>query len=233
MTFEIKTQLFTGTLTELWRKSKEGEIDLVRFPLYPVFSGYRENLKNLENMNLDNETKNLSLLSSLLTLKLSLLLPLSLPQIEEVIEEEEEKGRGREGWEEILTLAEILKEKENEELDYFLAGFWEEPEEEEWEIEVNPSELVEAFNRLMETLSREEVMEIREEEFTVKEKIELILKLTEEKPRIKFSSLFLKARNRVEMVVIFIALLELIRRNLIKVYQRIPFGEIWIRRNTQ
>ncbi len=231
MAFEINTQLFTGTLTELWKKSKEGEIDLVRFPLYPVFSAYRENLENLENMNLDKETKNLSLLSSLLTLKLSLLLPLSLPQIEEVIEEEEEE-RTQEGWEEILTLAEILKEKENEELDYFFAGFWEEAEE-EWEIEVNPGELVEAFSRLMETLSRQEVMEIREEEFTVKEKIELILKLTEEKPRIKFSSLFLKARNRVEMVVIFIALLELIRRNLIKVYQRIPFGEIWIRRNIQ
>ena len=231
MTFEINTQLFTGTLTELWKKSKEGEIDLVRFPLYPVFSAYRENLENLENMNLDKETKNLSLLSSLLTLKLSLLLPLSLPQIEEVIEEEEEE-RTQEVWEEILTLAEILKEKENEELEYFFAGFWEEAEE-EWEIEVNPNELVEAFSRLMETLSRQEVMEIREEEFTVKEKIELILKLMEEKPRIKFSSLFLKARNRVEMVVIFIALLELIRRNLIKVYQRIPFGEIWIRRNIQ
>ena len=69
-----------------------------------------------------------------------------------------------------------------------------------------------------------------EENFTVADKIDLILKLTSGSVALKFTELFTTAASRSEIVITFLALLELIRLKQLRCVQPEAFGEIEISR---
>ena len=76
--------------------------------------------------------------------------------------------------------------------------------------------------------ARDDFREIIEERFTVSDKIEEILYSLREHAEILFSELFAQAMSRTEIVVTFLALLELIRLKRLKVRQETAFGEIHV-----
>ena len=76
--------------------------------------------------------------------------------------------------------------------------------------------------------ARENLGEIFAERFSVSDKIEKILQLVGEGQAVRFSDLFAQAASRVEIVVTFLALLELIRLNQVRALQRKMFDEIEI-----
>jgi segregation and condensation protein A len=61
---------------------------------------------------------------------------------------------------------------------------------------------------------------------TIREKINLIGSLLRKQERVTFRALFKEIRSRLEVVVTFLAVLELIKRHLITVHQEGLFGEI-------
>ena len=71
-------------------------------------------------------------------------------------------------------------------------------------------------------------MEIFAERFSVSEKIEKILERVGNGSSVRFSELFGQIASRVEIVVTFLALLELIRLNQVRALQRKMFEEIEI-----
>ena len=73
---------------------------------------------------------------------------------------------------------------------------------------------------------KEDLREIFEENFTVSDKIDLILKMMESGVALRFSELFANAASRTEIVVTFLALLELIRLKQLRAQQGEEFGEI-------
>lgn len=75
---------------------------------------------------------------------------------------------------------------------------------------------------------RTDVREIQADPFTVSEKIDYLRQLVSGTPRFRFSELFAAARTRAEVVVTFLALLELIRMKLLVATQAEQFGEIEI-----
>jgi segregation and condensation protein A len=75
---------------------------------------------------------------------------------------------------------------------------------------------------------REDLRDIFEDKWTVSEKIELIRQVLQERASVKFSELFAGAITRAEVVVMFLALLELIRLKQLLAIQNEPFGEIEI-----
>jgi segregation and condensation protein A len=79
---------------------------------------------------------------------------------------------------------------------------------------------------------KEVIQEIIKDEFTIEEKIHELLHLLRDKEAIKVNSLFASAKNKLEIIAIFLAILELIRLKEIVVIQRRLFEEIEIRRNT-
>ena len=68
--------------------------------------------------------------------------------------------------------------------------------------------------------------EIFEENFTVSDKIDLIMKMTASGLALRFSELFATAASRTEVVVTFLALLELVRLKQVRARQSEEFGEI-------
>jgi segregation and condensation protein A len=97
--------------------------------------------------------------------------------------------------------------------------------------DVSVFDLINAFNGILKRLDKkEDLREIFEENFTVSDKIDLVLKVTEARLPVKFTDLFTTVVSRAEIVVTFLAILELIRLKQLRAYQQEPFGEIELHR---
>ncbi len=96
--------------------------------------------------------------------------------------------------------------------------------------DVSVFDLIGAFNNLLKRLNhRDDLREIFEENYTVSDKIDLIAKMMNSEVPLRFSELFSDTASRAEIVVTFLALLELIRLKKVKAVQEGAFGEIELR----
>ena len=95
--------------------------------------------------------------------------------------------------------------------------------------EVGIFQLINAFQTVIKRIeARQDVQEIFAERFSVSEKIDIILQRVANNARLRFSDLFGAAVSRVEVVVTFLALLELIRLKQVRALQKNMFEEIEI-----
>ena len=91
-------------------------------------------------------------------------------------------------------------------------------------------DLINAFNGILKRLNqKEDLREIFEENFTVSDKIELVLKVMSGGVPVLFTELFASVASRAEIVVTFLAVLELIRLKQLRAFQSEAFGEIELR----
>jgi segregation and condensation protein A len=93
--------------------------------------------------------------------------------------------------------------------------------------EVSIFDLISAFSDVLKRVTGEP-REIAEEIYTVTDKIAAIMDLLNARSALRFSELFEDALVRAEVVVTFLALLELIRLKKIQAHQPQPFAEIEI-----
>jgi len=95
--------------------------------------------------------------------------------------------------------------------------------------EVGIFQLINAFQTVIKRIeARQDVQEIFAERFSVSEKIDIILQRVANNARLRFSDLFGAAVSRLEVVVTFLALLELIRLKQVRAVQKNMFEEIEI-----
>jgi segregation and condensation protein A len=95
-------------------------------------------------------------------------------------------------------------------------------------------DLIHAFQKVLERARKKEgFREIYEDRFTVADKIEYILTEIGKTARLQFSSLFGEMTSRSEIVVTFLALLELIRLKQLRITQAEALGEIEISSSEQ
>lgn len=106
------------------------------------------------------------------------------------------------------------------------------PQEEDF-FEASLFDLITAFTKILKDIPKDVFYEVIKDEFTVSEKIHDILHLLVDKPAINFGDLFRIAKNKREVITIFLALLELIRLKEIIVKQASPFSDIEITRNVE
>jgi segregation and condensation protein A len=95
--------------------------------------------------------------------------------------------------------------------------------------EISLFDLLEAFRKVLDAAeSRDTSREIGGPRFTIRDRITHILSGLRRSPRLSFQQLFQGSTTREELVVSFLALLELIRLQKVLFIQEHPFGEIWI-----
>ncbi|HEO64093.1 MAG TPA: hypothetical protein ENN78_02350, partial [Candidatus Omnitrophica bacterium] len=125
-----------------------------------------------------------------------------------------------------------LREKE-EESNYIFKRFMpaselDVPQNEEEGFESSVFDLIAAFTEVLKNMPKEDFKIVLNEEYTVEEKMELILSLIAQKGVIYFNNIWSRIRSRLEAVVFFLALLELMRMKKIIIRQIGLFGEIKI-----
>ena len=100
-------------------------------------------------------------------------------------------------------------------------------------FEASLFDLITAFGKVLKEVPRSAFHEVIKDEFSVSDKIHDILHMLIAKKAIFFKELFKNAKNRSEVVTIFLALLEMVKLREVVVKQTDPFGDIEIVRNVE
>ncbi len=103
-------------------------------------------------------------------------------------------------------------------------------EEGEVLLDVNLFDLLGALSHVLERLKEEPVREIVSDEITVKEKITFIVDVLMKDNVVNFTTVFAGCSSRSEAIVTFLALLELIKLQEVRVKQKRQFAEIYLHR---
>ena len=86
--------------------------------------------------------------------------------------------------------------------------------------------LLDALNRVLARLPQKSVMELQGEAYDIEEKIERIHGRVVNAGRMSFATLLEECRSRLEMIVTFLALLELLKLHRLSAVQQETFGDI-------
>jgi segregation and condensation protein A len=102
------------------------------------------------------------------------------------------------------------------------------PQLSEEPIEIKLSDLLEAFKSILSRTTRKDLIQLEPERLHIKDKMNLIIdKLTVSK-RLTFNLLFEEDLSRMNIVTTFLALLELLKLQIVTVYQDEAYGTILI-----
>jgi len=231
--YRIDTDLYQGPLDLLLELIEKAELDITKLALAKVTDQYLAYLENLETENPNEVSSFLVIASKLLQIKSQALLP--KPSIDLPGEEEEDPGEELAKqliiYKKFKDIAKWLSEREEEGLRTYLR--------------VAPPPKINFQPKLDLTgITLDDLVEVAHEIFlndkpltdldtvinlpkvTIKEKISSILDHLKAFNQSTFQNLLTNKKSKVELVVTFLALLELVKRHIIEANQSELFGEI-------
>jgi segregation and condensation protein A len=240
MDYKVKFEVFEGPLDLLLYLIKRDEVDVYEVNLTKLANEFIDYLEVMRLLDLEIAGEFLVMASTLMYIKSRELLPLDQQVVPEGEDEEEQDPR----WDLIRQLVEYKKFKEvasrlqalEVEQELVFPRLPAPPQFEESAVSLKPEvsifHLINAVNDVMKRVhGREDLRDIFEDKWTVSEKIESLLARLKGQFRFLFSELFDSAMSRSEVVVTFLAVLELIRLKRVAVSQSEAFGEIEITRS--
>ncbi|HEX8296083.1 MAG TPA: segregation/condensation protein A [Chthoniobacteraceae bacterium] len=234
--YKVKLEVFEGPLDLLLYLIKKDEVDIYDISIERITQQYLEFMDAFKVLDLDVAGEFVVMAANLIYLKSRALLPAHVQPPEEEADEDDPR------WDLIRQLVEYKKFKdaaaqlsvrEVEQSNLFprmAESLDTAPERPLGDVSV--FDLINAFNKVLKRIGdkSENLREIFEENYTVSDKIDLIMKMTSSGVALKFSELFANVASRTEIVVTFLALLELIRLKQLAAVQEEVFGEIELRR---
>ncbi len=234
--YKVKLEVFEGPLDLLLYLIKKDEVDIYDISLERITAQYLEFMDAFKVLDLEVAGEFVVMAANLIYLKSRALLPVNVQPPDEEAEEEDPR------WDLIRQLVEYkkfkdaaaqLSQREFEQSNLFARL----PEQSDTSPErplgdVSVFDLINAFNKVLKRIASksEDLREIFEENYTVSDKIDLIMKMAASGVPLKFTELFASAASRSEIVVTFLALLELIRLKQLRCVQDEAFSEIELRR---
>jgi len=234
----VKLEAFEGPLDLLLHLIKKNEIDIYDIPITVITQQYLQYLEMMKSLNLDVAGEFLLMAATLLHIKSKMLLP---PVEEEPADADQEEKEEDPRAELVRRLMEYQRFKEAAldlshgsllDREVFTRRFLQEGilpgAEDALAGEVTLFDLLAAIKKVLQGVSPEEFQEISLEHLNIKEKIHQIMEWLWDKENVTFSELFAGGTPRKEIIVTFLALLELLRLRMIKIYQAEPFGMIRI-----
>lgn len=237
MSYKIKLEIFEGPLDLLLYLVKKEHLNIYDIPIAQVTEQYLKYLELMRLLDLNIAGEFLVMAATLIQIKSKMLLPQPPQEITEQEQEDPrlELARRLAEYQKFKEIAQELKRMEENQQQVFkrpktepisLPG-----EDKEVYFEASIFDLISVFQEALKEVPKELFYEVIKDEFTIEEKIHQILHLLLDEPKIRLLNLFNKAKNKFEIIVTFLAILELIRLKEILVRQKVLFGEIEILRN--
>ncbi len=240
MSYKLKLDVFEGPLDLLLYLIKKNDLDVCDIPIAQVTDQYLEYIEMMKMLDLEIIGDFLVMAATLIQIKSRMLLPPdpSLQEEEEQEDPRDELVRRLQEYKVFKEIAEQLKLKEQERQQLFPRKVDQEQSQglkedsKEVVFEANLFDLINAFSKALERFKEDSVYEVQKEEYTVEDKIHHILHSLLKRPRVFLTDIFIESKNKMEVIVSFMAVLELIRLKEIKVLQKRLFADIEIVRNT-
>jgi segregation and condensation protein A len=233
MRYEVNADIYEGPLPLLVELSKLNLIDIFLVKLVDLTKQYLLHVK-ASGADLNALAEPLPLLGSLMAIKARGLLP-QPPQAaedDEVPISLEELERRLKEYEQFKTVAQLLAELHALQHQHFTrsgaADAAGPPAAEEAPFDVGLPDLMSAFAKVL-TRASAPVYEVAVEPWTVEMKVQELRVLLTVRKQVRFLELFTPQQSKLELVVTFLALLELMRQRVARAIQERVFGDILIR----
>lgn len=244
MSMNVKVEQFEGPLDLLLHLITKNEIDINDIPITLITSQYLEYIYQMEEFNLDISSEFLVMASTLLEIKSKMLLPEN-EFVDDVFEYDGQDPR--EGL--VMKLIEYKRFKDASEFFKVREGiynknmFKEQSDLEQYSKKLSAEELnkgletdmlIEAVQKVLKRINnkdrgREGFFEkLARDLYTVEEKIFIIQKHLTESSRLSFVDLFSEEPTKQEVIVSFLAVLELLKLKEIRIVQKSLFDDIVI-----
>lgn len=237
--YKVRLEIFEGPLDLLLYLIKRDEVDIHAISIERITRQYLDYINTFKLLNIDLASEFIVMAANLMYLKSRTL----LPRAEQPPDEEAEEDDPR--WELIRQLIEYkkfkdaagflsLRELEQEGRFAHQPDAGEAPADEPAPLaEVSIFDLIRAFQNVLKRFEEShDFGDIVDDRFTVSDKIELLMARFEPGQSARFDELFEDASTKSEVIVTFLALLELMKLNQFVVRQSGLLGEIVIERRT-
>jgi segregation and condensation protein A len=219
--------VFEGPMDLLVHLIKKNEVDIYDIPVALITQQYLAYLDWMSLLNIDNVGDFLVMASTLTQIKSRMLLPyhgededeedprleLTRPLSEYLqIKSAAEELAGRN------MLGDKMFTRRTDTKAYF--------EDDQELIQVGLFELIDAFQRILEKVTRDHVVDLSVDTVSVKDRMNAIIAVLEEKGSISFLEMFPANVQKMDIIATFLALLELMRMNLVRIVQSAQNGTI-------
>ena len=239
---EIKLRQFEGPLDLLLHLIEKNDVDIYDIPISTITSQYMDYIESMKEFDMELASDFLVMGATLVSIKSRMMLPgmqAALGSGEDVVDPREELVISLMRYERCRIFASDLKERRDK---FDGARFRYASTAKSLGITIAPAEQafsIEEFNEAVAIINERNDSRftditakikhiLRKDKMSVKERIKSIWRSITGKGKILFSSLFGKKAEKMDKVVSFLAVLELVRDNKINVEQDRNFGEISI-----
>lgn len=242
---KIKVADFEGPFDLLLHLIKKNKMNIYNVEIYKVTNQYLRYLDEMNEMDLEITSEFIVVAATLIEIKSKTLLP------KHKVEEEDEEDIEKKLLEKLIIYKKIKEATEFFKGKYTSSGniYTKKPEViEEIKGPVDNDELLRnvtlldlynIYNNLLEIYLNKQnkgnviQKKIYVDKYKIEDKFDYLSEKLKEKKITEFSDLMMECECKLECVVTFLALLELMKQRMVKVYQTGSFGEILIERNEE
>lgn len=235
--YEVRLPRFEGPLDLLLHLIKKEQIDIYDIPIARITEQYLAHIQQMQEENITLAGEFVEMAATLIYIKSRTLLPPDLVPEGEATEEADPMQQLIDRLVELdrfKNIAQTLYSREQVEAGIYYRSRLDEvvsPDEEI--LAVSLYDLVGAFKEVLRRFEDRLTMELEREQITVAEQIERIQEMLKSRRTIRFSEFTRTRPSRLQLVVLFMALLELARMKAIGLRQEDVFAEILIIRRKQ
>jgi segregation and condensation protein A len=227
----VQLEIFEGPLDLLLHLIKKNEVSITDIPIATITEQYLAALDLMQTLSLDVAGEFLVMAATLIHIKSRMLLPAGDDEADEDegVDPRDELVRRLLEYQRYKDAASELEQREILTRDVFIRAA--PPMEETGPRgfrEVSIFELLGALKRVIERLPKDAVHEVTLDKITVREKMTLLLDKLRIQSQILFEALFDDVKTRMEVVVTFLAMLELVKVRAIRIVQEEMAGPIVI-----
>jgi len=241
MVLSVKIENFEGPLDLLLHLIDSNKFHIFNIPIVEITAQYMDYLKSMEQRDLDVMSEFLVMAATLLEIKAKMLLPAKVDEDGEEIDPRDELVQKLLEYKMYKYMSYELRDRLNVSTKVLYKKPTIPQEVAVYERPVNLEELVgdltlvklnEIFQSILRRQSgridpiRSQFGEIRQEEVSLDEKIIFLKGYAAAHPTFRFSSLFKNKKNKMQLIVTFLAVLELMKTGGISAVQEGPFGDI-------
>lgn len=232
---EVFLEAFEGPLDLLLYLTRKHKFDIVNLPILQITQQYMEYVELMEELKLELAAEYLLMAAILAEIKSRLL----LPKVQDMDGEEEdpraELMRRLQEYEKLKISSQALDEVPREERDFFPAQA--QLSESIQAVVIPPKvqlqELVLSFQGILKRADAFSHHQVEREALSTRERMSAILESLNETEYCEFGLLFSIEEGRAGVVVTFMAILELLKEQLIQLVQGQPFSTIYLKLASQ
>jgi segregation and condensation protein A len=222
------TDIFEGPMDLLVHLIKKNEVDIYDIPIALITEQYLDYIQWLKSMNIELAGDFLVMAATLTQIKSKMLLPAN-ENDEDVEDPREEITRPLMEYLKIKSAADDLAgrallgkdtfTRERGDDDYLI-------DQDTDMVKIGLFELIDAFQKILKNVSSDHLVDLTADSISVKDRISEIIDIFEKKNSVTFNELFSLKAGKSDVIVTFLAILEMVKLNLVQMAQNVQSGII-------